>query len=79
MPLVKLVGATPVTITLRASAGFAIMAEDGAAYITPRTKAILVNSPNNPTGRVLAVAEAETIRDAALWPTISTRSRTRCV
>ena len=66
VPLVKLVGATPVTIPLRASAGFAITAQDLAAYITPRTKAILVNSPNNPTGRVLAVAEAEAIRDAAL-------------
>ena len=54
VPLVNLVGATPVTIPLRASTGFAITAEDLAAYITPRTKAILVNSPNNPTGRVLA-------------------------
>jgi len=31
------------------------------AAITPRTRAILVNSPHNPTGRVLTRAELETI------------------
>ncbi|RME84926.1 MAG: pyridoxal phosphate-dependent aminotransferase [Caldilineae bacterium] len=66
VPIARLVGATPVTVTLRAEDGFTITAEDLAAHITPRTKAILVNSPNNPTGRVITRAEAEVIREAAI-------------
>jgi aspartate aminotransferase len=66
VPIVKLVGATPVTITLPADDGFRITAEQLEAHITPQTKAILVNSPSNPTGRVLTPAEAEVIRQAAL-------------
>ncbi|MCP4164532.1 MAG: pyridoxal phosphate-dependent aminotransferase [Chloroflexi bacterium] len=65
VPIVKLVGGTPVTITLRASDNFTITADDLASHITPNTKAILVNSPSNPTGRVITAAEAEAIRQAA--------------
>lgn len=66
VPIVRLVGGTPVTITLPAADHFRIRAELLAAHISPRTKAILVNSPNNPTGRVLSPAEAEVIRQAAI-------------
>lgn len=66
VPIVKLVGATPVTVSLPAAEGFRISSELLEAHITPRTKAILVNSPNNPTGRVLTSEEAEVIRQAAL-------------
>ncbi|NOZ50772.1 MAG: pyridoxal phosphate-dependent aminotransferase [Chloroflexi bacterium] len=66
VPIVKLVGGIPVTITLPAADNFRIRAELLAAHISPRTKAILVNSPNNPTGRVLSPDEAEVIRQAAL-------------
>ncbi len=66
VPIVKLVGGKPVTITLSAEDNFQIRADVLARHITPRTKAILVNSPNNPTGRVLTTAEAEVIRQAAL-------------
>jgi aminotransferase len=34
-----------------------------SAAFSPRTKAIIVNTPSNPSGRVLARAELETIRD----------------
>lgn len=66
VPMAILVGATPVTIPLNAADGFTITAELLEAYVTPRTKAILVNSPNNPTGRVLTHAEAEAIRQVAI-------------
>ncbi len=66
VPLAILVGAKPVTIPLRASDGFIITAAAIEAHITSRTKAILVNSPNNPTGRVLTPEEAEAIRQAAV-------------
>lgn len=66
VPMTILVGAVPVTVPLSAADGFTITPEIIEAHVTPRTKAILVNSPNNPTGRVLTRAEAEAIRQAAL-------------
>ena len=44
-------GATPVRVRLEAP-GFDLDAEAIAAAITPRTRAIIVNSPHNPTGRI---------------------------
>ncbi len=66
VPIARLVGATPVTVSLSATDGFRITAEQLEAHITPKTKAIMVNSPNNPTGRVLTPEEAEVIRQAAI-------------
>jgi N-succinyldiaminopimelate aminotransferase len=53
-------GARLVPVALRAPDWTFDPAELQAA-ITPRTRAILVNSPHNPTGRVLSRAELETI------------------
>ena len=49
----KLCGAMPVVVSAREENGFSVTAEQVAAAITPRTRVIVVNSPNNPTGRVL--------------------------
>jgi aspartate aminotransferase len=65
-PMVTLVGGTPVTVTLDAGAGFEITADRIEKCLTDRTKAILVNSPNNPTGRVMTAEEAETLRKIAI-------------
>jgi len=65
VPMVIMAGATPVTVPLDAAAGFAITPEV-ARYITPRTKVMLVNSPNNPTGHVISEEEAAVVRDLAL-------------
>ena len=65
-PLIELVGARPVGVSLEPGAGFAITREVLEASVSPRTKAILVNSPNNPTGRVLNVEEAEALRSFAI-------------
>ena len=66
---VTFVGAQPVPLRLRESAGFALRAEDLAALITERTKVIILNSPSNPTGGVVPSDEtdrvAEVIRDRA--------------
>jgi aminotransferase len=62
-------GATPRFVTLHAPAG------DGEWHFDPRelraafnerTKAIIVNTPNNPTGKVFTRAELETIRELCL-------------
>ena len=50
---VSLAGGTPVPIKTSAENGFQVSAADLEAAITPRTKAILIGYPNNPTGAVL--------------------------
>ncbi|MCW2719778.1 aminotransferase class I/II-fold pyridoxal phosphate-dependent enzyme [Pseudonocardia sp.] len=51
-PCVAFAGGTPVRVPTRWEDGFAIDADVVAAAITPRTKAILIGSPANPTGAV---------------------------
>ncbi|MGH3587141.1 MAG: aminotransferase class I/II-fold pyridoxal phosphate-dependent enzyme, partial [Pseudonocardia sp.] len=51
-PCVAFAGGTPVRVPTRAEDGFAVDAGVVAAAITPRTKAILLGSPANPTGAV---------------------------
>ena len=46
--------------------GFAVTREALAAHITPRTRAILFASPNNPTGAVLGESSLSALREAAL-------------
>jgi aspartate aminotransferase len=62
---VKLVGATPVIVTTDWRDAFAIHAEAMLAAITPRTKAIIINSPANPTGALVDEATIAAIADAA--------------
>lgn len=50
---IRFVGATPVEVPVVEAEGFALTAERARARLTPRTRAILVNSPANPTGCVL--------------------------
>lgn len=47
-------GATPVNVMLRPENGFRYDIEDIKDCITPKTKAIFVNSPMNPTGAVMS-------------------------
>ncbi len=49
-------GATPVRVRLQGPA-FDLDPEAIAAAITPRTRAVIVNSPNNPTGRIYRAPE----------------------
>lgn len=48
----RLAGAVPVVVPTRADAGFALDPDAVRAAITPRTRVINLNSPNNPTGAV---------------------------
>ncbi len=50
---VKLAGGTPVGVPVRAEEGYAYRPEAIEAAITPRTRAIFVNTPHNPTGAVM--------------------------
>jgi aminotransferase len=55
-PCVAFGGGVPVRVATRAEDGFAIDAAAVEAAITPRTKAVLIGSPANPTGAVQPVA-----------------------
>lgn len=50
-------GAQPVAYPLREELGFSFRLEDVRARITPRTRAIILNSPHNPTGGVIPAAD----------------------
>ena len=52
-PEVTFAGGTPVTVATYVEDDFQVTAETVAAAITPRTKAILLGYPNNPTGAVM--------------------------
>jgi len=58
-PMVRLAGGIPVHIPLKASNNFAIEWSALASKITPRTRAIMVNSPHNPTGAVWSMADLD--------------------
>lgn len=60
-PSVRLVHGVGKAIRTRAENKFALTAEDIAASVTPRTKAIMLNFPSNPTGATLTREEVEKI------------------
>jgi aspartate aminotransferase len=68
---VRLAGGVPVIVTTHPSTRYALDPDAIAAAITPRTRVILVNSPNNPTGAVATPATLRAIAELArahdLW------------
>ncbi|MDO4988665.1 MAG: pyridoxal phosphate-dependent aminotransferase [Synergistes sp.] len=68
---IKLTGAKPVIVPTAYEDGFKLHAEEIAKAVTPRTAAILLNTPNNPSGSVqtketlLEIAELAIEKD--LW------------
>jgi aspartate/methionine/tyrosine aminotransferase len=65
---IRLAGATPVPVMLDAADNFRLDLDAVAAAITPRTRMVIICTPNNPTG---GVASAEDIKKlaAVLEPT----------
>ena len=64
--ITELAGGVPVYVDLAAEDGYAITRERLEPHITEKTKLLILNTPNNPTGRVLTRQEAETLRALAL-------------
>ncbi len=62
-PTVRLAHAKPVAVETRAEDGFRLTADALEAKATPRTKALLVNFPCNPTGATLSAADMRAIAD----------------
>jgi aspartate/methionine/tyrosine aminotransferase len=64
LPLVLRAGATPRFVSLKPP-HWRLERADLAAAFSPRTKAIIVNNPMNPTGRVFSAAELDLIAEFA--------------
>jgi aspartate aminotransferase len=63
--MAALAGARPVPVELSAGDGFAITRARLEPHLTARTRAIVINTPHNPTGRVLGDREADDIAAVA--------------
>ena len=63
IPCVTLAGGTPVPVPCRAEDEFQMAADAIAEKITPRTKILIANFPNNPTGGVMGESDWRAIAD----------------
>jgi aspartate aminotransferase len=63
---VMLNDATPIIVPTSEETGFQLTKENLAPHITTRTKALILNSPNNPTGAVYERGNLEAIAEVAL-------------
>ena len=64
--MVRIAGGVPKFIETTEETHFKFSAEDFEASITPKTKAIVLNSPSNPTGMVYSEEELKSIADVAV-------------
>ncbi|WP_010631706.1 aminotransferase [Sporolactobacillus vineae] len=65
-PLVTLAGGKPVIVQTSRENQFKVTAEELEAAITDRTRAIMICSPNNPTGSMLSKEEMERVASVAI-------------
>lgn len=64
--VINFVGGVPVPIPLREASGFGFDMDEFERRLSPRTKLIIINSPQNPTGGVLDRSQLERIAAAAV-------------
>lgn len=62
--MARLAGAEPVVLPSSAATGFQLDLETLDAVLTPRSRLLVLNTPSNPTGRVMQQAELEAL---AAW------------
>jgi len=65
-PMVELAGGKPVIVGTSEEEGFKVHPDALEKAITPRTKAVVINSPSNPTGAAYTRAELEGLAEVAL-------------
>lgn len=66
--MIVLAGGVPVVVAADPASGFALPVGGVSRALSPRTRWVLLNSPNNPTGRVTTAGELR-----ALWECIADR------
>ena len=62
---VNFIGAVPKPVTLREETGFRMDLDELASLITPKTRMIIVNTPQNPTGGILTEEDVNFVCDLA--------------
>jgi len=62
--MIRFAGGKPVPVPLREELDFRMDVKELLGLVTPRTKVIILNSPNNPTGSALEASELETLATA---------------
>lgn len=73
-PMVQLAGGVPVAVSLREEKGFDLDAEDLLRHASGRTRALILNSPSNPTGSIYSAAALNEVAALALekgWLVVS--------
>ena len=64
--LIRMAGGVPVIVTATEENGFKMTAEQLEAAITPKTKALILNNPSNPTGMMYTEADLRKIAEVCL-------------
>lgn len=64
--MVKLADAIPILVNTKEKNNFKLTYQELKSAITPKTKAILINSPSNPVGAVYSKEELETVAKIAV-------------
>ena len=62
-PLVSMIHGTPIYVETKAENEFRLTADELRAAITPRTKAVVLPFPNNPTGGIMGKEDLEALAD----------------
>ena len=63
---VNFIGAVPRLVTLREETGFRMDLDELRSLISPKTRMIILNTPQNPTGGVLTAEDIKTVCEIAL-------------
>src|SRR5207253_10116714 len=66
--LVNFLGAAPVPVRLREDRNFRMDLDELASLVTPRTRILILNTPQNPTGGVLTREDEEFVSRLAVEP-----------
>lgn len=61
LELIKMVGGVPTVVTTEEKSSFKLTPDQLRAAITPKTKAIILNNPSNPTGMMYSSEELEAL------------------
>jgi aspartate aminotransferase len=65
-PMATVAGAGAVHVPLDSADNYRITREAIDDHITPKTRLMIINTPNNPTGRVLSADEMNVLREVAI-------------
>ncbi|HDD43437.1 MAG TPA: pyridoxal phosphate-dependent aminotransferase [Candidatus Desulfofervidus auxilii] len=65
-PMILLAGGKPVIVETEEKKGFKLTPEILKSYLTPWTRAIIINSPSNPTGSVYTKKELEALAEVLI-------------